>query len=518
MGSSSVCNNNQSALTESVDSFDMVRGLSASQEYTNWDWFITFICNHSKNPEVNFLHKWKKSEEWASQLDRYHTMPQFMKEEYKYAMEEASGPTVLRNWIEVRTLVLQWLTKHLTFLGDCGTIFSRDEYQPKSGNVFHEHLVYANKKSTMNDKTRQVMLDMLRTSVFEVIKTKDMQPLIDKGLFSSNSDYFDKIELAGTFLPHMCNARCKRRIAPGDGPESFVCRKLHAVKDSPDPARHQFIEMKFQFSQSCIKALERCGLCKVVSEYETEFHHAYFCSSRHIAPCNYNTTCNMSPVLTELFLLFLSMVNAQLIGHANGIAKYILKYVGKFDEGTRVIASANAHTGAVKVGSQFLHNTKITSSRMNEDKAFNQSRDKHLPHTRAMAILEMFQQMVASGDVTTNLHFIPVSTLPFEVRSRQKIKLNSRGRLIRNDNDDANDNNNPSADAHVSGVAAKRARESEELELHPRQQLTPSQEMTARDHKGSSRKYDMMSIFGLRPPELVSVFDNPKYYFGFLFH
>ena len=93
----SVRNNNQSALTESVDSYDMVRGLAASQEYTNWDWFITFTCNHSKTPGVNFLHEWKKSEEWASQLDRYHTMPQFMKEEYKYAMEEASGPTILCN-------------------------------------------------------------------------------------------------------------------------------------------------------------------------------------------------------------------------------------------------------------------------------------------------------------------------------------------------------------------------------------------------------------------------------------
>ena len=88
----------------------------------------------------------------------------------------------------------------------------------------------------------------------------------------------------------------------------------------------------------------------------------------------------MSPVVTELFLLFLSMVNAQSVGHANGLAKYILKYVGKFDQGNRVTASANPHTGSLQVGLQFLHNTKITTSRINEEKAFKKSRDVHKPN------------------------------------------------------------------------------------------------------------------------------------------
>ena len=43
--------------------------------------------------------------------------------------------------------------------------------------------------------------------------------------------------------------------------------------------------------------------------------------------------------------------------------------------------------------------------------------------------------------------------------------------------------------------------------------MTATQEIVARDNRGKSRQYDMISIFGLRPPELVTVFENPKHYF-----
>ena len=37
--------------------------------------------------------------------------------------------------------------------------------------------------------------------------------------------------------------------------------------------------------------------------------------------------------------------------------------------------------------------------------------------------------------------------------------------------------------------------------------------VTAKDHNTSSRSFDKISMFGLRPPELVLVFQNPKYYY-----
>ena len=114
----------------------------------------------------------------------------------------------------------------------------------------------------------------------------------------------------------------------------------------------------------------------MVSEHELEFRHAHFSSTHHLPPCNRNSTCNMSPVLTELLILFLSMVNAQAIGHANDIEKYVLKYVVEFDQGNRVLASTDTRTRFIKIGSEILHNTKITGSTINEEKALKQKRTR----------------------------------------------------------------------------------------------------------------------------------------------
>ncbi len=42
--------------------------------------------------------------------------------------------------------------------------------------------------------------------------------------------------------------------------------------------------------------------------------------------------------------------------------------------------------------------------------------------------------------------------------------------------------------------------------------FTPSQLMIYRDHKSESQSYDTVSMFGMRPPELVGVFQQTKSY------
>ena len=269
-------NSDETNLTECVDSFKMVHGIAASQEYIKWDWFITFTNNNSQTPGVQFFQHWKRSEAWSSQIPDYDHFSPNEQEECKQAMEECSGPTILRNWVEVRTLVLKWLIERVTFLGGNVAIFSQDEYQKEKGNPFHEHLVFAADRSTLSPEAYELILDMLRTSVFEVIKTDEISSLIERGLLKNMDDFFAKIELAKKFLSHHCGPRCQIRIGIGTGNEDFVCKKPHPVRDSPDPLSHSFIPIKFPYSQSCIDALEKCGLATVVSEYEVEFKHAYF--------------------------------------------------------------------------------------------------------------------------------------------------------------------------------------------------------------------------------------------------
>ena len=43
--------------------------------------------------------------------------------------------------------------------------------------------------------------------------------------------------------------------------------------------------------------------------------------------------------------------------------------------------------------------------------------------------------------------------------------------------------------------------------------MSTNQLETHPNHDGKSSSYDTISIFGMRPPELLGVFKNPKHYF-----
>ena len=124
----------------------------------------------------------------------------------------------------------------------------------------------------------------------------------------------------------------------------------------PDSTKHQYIPM-------C-----RVGLCHIGDAGEPTFEHSYFSPCWNMPPCGSHSTENMAPVTADLFLFFCSMCNMQWVGSTLSMSRYLLKYMAQSNEGNRIEALANVLTGAVNVGLVFVHNTKISSSAINEMK------------------------------------------------------------------------------------------------------------------------------------------------------
>ena len=61
---------------------------------------------------------------------------------------------------------------------------------------------------------------------------------------------------AENILKHKCDKRCKMRIGPGNSEKYFQCRKLHAIRDIPDPTLHCYIPIKYQFQKTPLEVLE----------------------------------------------------------------------------------------------------------------------------------------------------------------------------------------------------------------------------------------------------------------------
>ena len=135
-------------------------------------------------------------------------------------------------------------------------------------------------------------------------------------------------------------------------------------------------------------------------------------------------------------------MNYQILTGTNRVARYVVKYIVKLDECNRITVWADAHTGAaIRVEKQFLHNTKIVTSKIYEEKAFKKSRKSKHPTGRAIAFVECMQHLLVIPEVMTTLKFEQICTTAFELRNTTKVKLSMKGRVIRSDrnNSDPND-------------------------------------------------------------------------------
>jgi hypothetical protein len=66
------------------------------------------------------------------------------------------------------------------------------------------------------------------------------------------------------------------------------------------------------------------------------------------------------------------------------------------------------------------------------------------------------------------------------------------------------------SDGHTSSIQPQTLHKSHGM--HELRLFTTSQLMIYRDHKFKSQSYDTVSMFGMRPPELVGVFQQTKSY------
>ena len=130
----------------------------------------------------------------------------------------------------------------------------------------------------------------------------------------------------------------------------------------------------------------------------------------------------MSPVEGYTFSNCRSMQNIQLLTQTGGVNKYVCKYIGKVDEQNYVVVKANNNasststsgSASLRTRSTFLHNTKITSSKIQEDK--DRKKDDKYPQFTYVSHNEQTQQILGYAEVRTNMNFRNIATMPLEYR------------------------------------------------------------------------------------------------------
>ena len=105
------------------------------------------------------------------------------------------------------------------------------------------------------------------------------------------------------------------------------------------------------------------------------------------------------------------MQNVQKLTGTGGTSNYVCKYIAKIDEQNYVIIEVNDE-GKIVSKSSFLHNTKVSLSKIASDK----ERASHAKKINAHIITknEMLHVHMKYPKVIANLLFIKVTTMPHQ--------------------------------------------------------------------------------------------------------
>ena len=181
----------------------------------------------------------------------------------------------------------------------------------------------------------------------------------------------------------------------------------------------------------------------------------------------------------------------------------------RFDKGNRCIVWADAQTGvALRAERQFIHNSKITSSAINEKKALSKSRQGNKPQGRYMGMPQMFHQLLGHSDIHTTLKFEQIESRPFEYRATTRIKLDRNGNIIKKGG--ARKNNDVACEVSDSCLIREK--------LLPRERhFTEHQRLILQPPSASSASYDKITLFGLRPVELLEMIPRVREYYEWFF-
>ena len=512
----------QSSLRHTWDSRQLIRFLNCTTKHHAMDLYFTFTMNALLHFGVSKLREWINSKGWTKHYPNWDKLQDFEQEEVVDCFEQSGLQPILRNWLETRELFLSYImnAEHSPF-GECGAFFARDEYQSDSGNVPHIHGIMQVKKGTRtNEQQREFLYGLVKGSVCEMITKDEVDKMIKEGVMNESNlqeDIDELSELACSFQNHSCSQRCLKRVKKEDGSESFECRKMNNHKLTKDNTSDYLRPLPVKLSNDCKKALVAVKIMDPITINEDGFpskpvfHHNFFTPSRHIPITNPNEKLNISPCNPIMFAATKSQQNLQVIG-TKGMINYINKYISKLDEQNRVIINAHPHkNNGIRIECEFLHNTKIGTSAINEKKNFEMKRNRSHPTGKSMATTEMLHLSLGETEVHMNMNYVRVSTMPLELRPGvETIKGRRSNRALNEDNNNRNNRGNNVAagmiDGATTGSEINRIRRAKSLPLA--RQMRHHELFVLQGTSQCSISIDRVTKFSLRPPELRRLFDK----------
>ena len=347
-------------------------------------------------------------------------------------------------------------------------------------------------------------MDLIRNNVIDIIKPEEVESLIDEGYLKDEGELIEVLNDGSSVLAHTCNARCL--VPDKDG--NLICRATNYQKSKIN-TKHVLMDLPNNYSKACLERLEKANLadlyclpCGEIESFQSPLD--YFHPKMHIPKWKHGDK-TISPCETKSFCICRSMQNFQFLCGSGGSCKYCCKYCAKVDKGNFCTVSTTKD-GALLRRSNFLHNTKRVTSERYQQKEREKMRSFKHPQGNVISVNQIIHHILKYPEVITNLKFIQVPTTSLETRTGKALRKpdTSNNAVQQNNYNQDEGNNRISSTNNTSPNIIP-----EDCGLQGKRLFNDSQVATFTDMQlnRNSVKVDMITLFSLRPPELVRIVD-----------
>ena len=450
---------------DAQDSRAHVLQLAAALRKKQATYFFTYTCNQSQHPGVSSL---------FNAIEKKYP-GQITEKAIKADAVNAEMVMLLRIWQRASSLVMTYIEKSSEQpLGPVQELWYRYEFQDKAGALPHIHAVIWTHEDPFSSEVRERIVCETPRFRGELVKK-----LAELGLEKSLSEINDLCELFGIVQTHNCEA-AKRRCCKETERHGVVCR----VPKYPASLEYSYKPVYHRFSEECVDLLMSMDLahfndtvCRVIASAE-------LAGGKHHYPASYRE--HISPTNPLIFSLIKSSCNVQICDPYLS-ARYIAKYAAGVEVRSTVTLKAGSQSNVLGATESDLKNEKITGVR------FHSNNEEGKVVGRKISSTECAWWLLDFPYVFSNIEFIHIPTTPKRFRPgfyhRKKV---------------------PNHQFTSSGCNLNDSR----TDLPAWRQFTSYQIRTLQEETNSMLTVDKVTIFSLRPPELLFV-DNMESYFSF---
>ena len=374
----------------------------------------------------------------------------------------------------------------------------------------HAHLLIATVENPLDESSQALLENMISGCVGNIVRDKEIPDLIRHGLIKDATDYFAMKENAERVLPHSCNSmRCLRRVGPNEN--DYECRVPDIHEKSPDPTCHMYVhDVIANPPNSAWDLYHSLGWAAPRDQtniYDTfQSNDSMFQIWNHYPP-SLRSTKKFSPCHRRLYLLCRGNNNLQITTRYHN-KQYLVKYVAKTDEANQIWLVADGSNKVMAI-EKTICNTKLSNS-ANLDKEVLRKKRQGAIVRRNISHMEIEHVLLGKPMTIDSERYIHISTMPLEFRVGYYKEKTIVNRL-----EEAHpqrpviDTTADLLDTDIFGLSLRANMNNRNAWRKFRQ----NQVLVAKDFAFSNVSMDRVTLFGLRPPELVCLIPRVDLYF-----